>query len=370
MIQVRTPYLLLFTIVVLTALSMKEGGKIGHVGSPIDSLTIMSYNVENLFDTIDDVRTNDDEFTPEGAKHWTQHRYRQKLKRIAQVISSVGGKYWPSIITLVEVENASVIDDLLEQTSLRSRGYKYVITNSLDPRGIDVAILYRATDVELISKREYQVDFREKPDKHSRNILELKLRLPNEDILYVYGLHLPSRREGVAESEPLRCEVLSQLSETIRGIYHNLGVEERRRTHFIMMGDFNEESEEPAMKDVLKSKSRIESYIEDPRDSLELYSLMSRYIDEKSKRQHPRGSYCYRGVWSQLDQFVVSGSLMTSRSKVQYVLGSAQNYTISCLQSDRVVAGYAVPNRTYGGNTYLGGYSDHFPIMLRLSLSY
>lgn len=102
---------------------------------------IVSYNVENLFDTIHDERINDVEFTPEGAKHWTSHRYHRKLQHISQTISRVGGRIWPSLVTLVEVENAGVIEDLLHLYGLWGKGYRYVITNSPDPRGVDVAML-------------------------------------------------------------------------------------------------------------------------------------------------------------------------------------------------------------------------------------
>ena len=337
----------------------------------IDSLMIVSYNVENLFDTIHDERINDVEFTPEGAKHWTSHRYHRKLQHISQTISRVGGQIWPSLITLVEVENAGVIEDLLHLYGLWGKGYRYVITNSPDPRGIDVAMLYRITDLELLSKSEYAVDFTNAPYKKSRNVLECKFCLPNNDTLYAYGVHFPSRREGVGKSEPFRCDVARLIRDRINHLYTSLSSKGRLNTHFIVMGDFNEESDEKAIKEVLSALDVL------PKDSVSclndyshLYSLMSPKIEPWAKRNHPLGSYFFHHQWQQLDHFIISHSLLKSNSLTQYQAGSAYNFMAPFLVSEHSSLQDSFPFRTYGGNFYMGGYSDHFPIRMLLSLKY
>lgn len=337
----------------------------------IDSLMIVSYNVENLFDTIHDERINDVEFTPEGAKHWTSHRYHRKLQHISQTISRVGGRIWPSLVTLVEIENAGVIEDLLHLYGLWGKGYRYVITNSLDPRGIDVAMLYRITDLELLSKSEYAVDFTNAPYKKSRNVLECKFRLPNNDTLYAYGVHFPSRREGVGKSEPLRCDVVHLIRDRINHLYASLSSKSRLNTHFIVMGDFNEENYEKAIKEVLSALDVL------PKDSVSylngyphLYSLMSPKIEPWAKRNHPLGSYFFHHQWQQLDHFIISHSLLKPNSLTQYQTGSAYNFMAPFLVSEHSSLQDSFPFRTYGGNFYMGGYSDHFPIRMLLSLKY
>lgn len=337
----------------------------------IDSLMIVSYNVENLFDTIHDEQINDVEFTPEGAKHWTSHRYHRKLQHISQTISRVGGQIWPSLITLVEVENAGVIEDLLHLYGLWGKGYRYVITNSPDPRGIDVAMLYRITDLELLSKSEYAVDFTNASYKKSRNVLECKFRLPNNDTLYAYGVHFPSRREGVGKSEPFRCDVARLIRDRINHLYTSLSLKGRLNTHFIVMGDFNEENHEKAIKEVLSALDVL------PRDSVSclndyphLYSLMSPKIEPWAKRNHPLGSYFFHHQWQQLDHFIISHSLLKSNSLTQYQAGSAYNFMAPFLVSEHSSLQDSFPFRTYGGNFYMGGYSDHFPIRMLLSLKY
>ena len=337
----------------------------------IDSLMIVSYNVENLFDTIHDERINDVEFTPEGAKHWTSHRYHRKLQHISQTISRVGGRVWPSLVTLVEVENAGVIEDLLHLYGLWGKGYRYVITNSPDPRGVDVAMLYRITDLELLSRSEYAVDFTNAPYKKSRNVLECKFRLPNNDTLYAYGVHFPSRREGVGKSEPFRCDVAYLIRDRINHLYTSLSSKGRLNTHFIVMGDFNEESHEKAIKEVLSALDVL------PKDSVSclndyphLYSLMSSKIEPWAKRNHPLGSYFFHHQWQQLDHFIISHSLLKSNSLTQYQTGSAYNFMAPFLVSEHSSLQDSFPFRTYGGNFYMGGYSDHFPIRMLLSLKY
>ena len=337
----------------------------------IDSLMIVSYNVENLFDTIHDERINDVEFTPEGAKHWTSHRYHRKLQHISQTISRVGGRIWPSLVTLVEVENAGVIEDLLHLYGLWGKGYRYVITNSPDPRGIDVAMLYRITDLELLSKSEYAVDFTNAPYKKSRNVLECKFRLSNNDTLYAYGVHFPSRREGVGKSEPFRCDVARLIRDRINHLYASLNSKSRLNTHFIVMGDFNEENHEKAIKEVLSALDVL------PRDSVSclndyphFYSLMSPKIEPWAKRNHPLGSYFFHHQWQQLDHFIISHSLLKSNSLTQYQTGSAYNFMAPFLVSEHSSSQDSFPFRTYGGNFYMGGYSDHFPIRMLLSLRY
>ena len=358
-------------IVGITLLAMKrpsvEQLHIRH----IDSLMIVSYNVENLFDTIHDERINDVEFTPEGAKHWTSHRYHRKLQHISQTISRVGGRIWPSLVTLVEVENAGVIEDLLHLYGLWGKGYRYVITNSPDPRGIDVAMLYRITDLELLSKSEYAVDFTNAPYKKSRNVLECKFRLPNNDTLYAYGVHFPSRREGVGKSEPFRCDVAYLIRDRINHLYASLSSKGRLNTHFIVMGDFNEENHEKAIKEVLSALDVL------PKDSVSylndyphLYSLMSPKIEPWAKRNHPLGSYFFHHQWQQLDHFIISHSLLKSNSLTQYQTGSAYNFMAPFLVSEYSSLQDSFPFRTYGGNFYMGGYSDHFPVRMLLSLKY
>lgn len=357
---------LIATILLILSMSFETAPIQAHKRAK--RVAIMSYNVENLFDTIDDKHTHDDEFTPLGAKQWDSSRYYEKLRHIAEVISRTGGQYWPSIIGLIEVEHGAVVEDLLRYTCLRDRGYKFAITHSLDPRGIDVAVLYRTQDVELSYRAEHQVHFEHRPSKRSRNILELGFALANGDSLQLLLAHWPSRREGVRESEELRCAVADKMRNLCDSLYNSLSGEERKHRHFVLMGDFNEETHERGIKQGLQASARLES--EPPTSlsaELKLYSLMNPTSEEQRSPQPP-GSYCYQGRWTQLDHFVISESLLLSDARSRYKRGSARTYYAPFLASKHQVGAYRSPYRSYGGNHYLGGYSDHYPIVLQLEL--
>ena len=119
-----------------------------HISSPQlwaqrKVLRVMSYNVENFFDTEDDPTHDDDSFLPTGEHHWAHARYQTKIQHIAEVISAVGGEAFPDLIALIEVENATVLSDLLHRTALGEKvGYRHIITHGEDKRGINVALLY------------------------------------------------------------------------------------------------------------------------------------------------------------------------------------------------------------------------------------
>ena len=138
----------------------------------------MSYNVENLFDCRHDTLKNDYEFLPNATRHWNYPKYKKKLDNIARVIIAVGGWTPPALVALCEVENDSVLRDLTRYSALREADYRYVMTQSLDERGIDVALLYQRGLFKLLS---YQCLSIPKPDKSSR---------PTRDILHVSGLLL------------------------------------------------------------------------------------------------------------------------------------------------------------------------------------
>lgn len=326
--------------------------------TPHEALTVLCYNVENLFDTIDDPNTDDADFLPTGANHWTAHRYSLKLERIAQVLSRAGGYHYPVLVGLVEVENEATIRDLVEHTPLRGAGYSYVITQSADPRGIDVALLYRPDIFHLERTSEYNVRFDHQPEKHSRHILLVDGSIAGEPISLML-CHLPSRRGGVRQSEPYRRAVACRM----RRIADSLYLSDPKR-HLIIMGDFNGLPSEPASAIDLGAKQELPSmYLSSTAERLVLYNLSA-----QPARFAPSGSYYYRGVWEQIDQFIVSESLFEQGRGLRYRLGSARNYAPRYLGRPPKVAGFLQPWRTYRGKHYTAGYSDHYPIVLELEL--
>jgi len=156
----------------------------------------MFYNVENLFDTEDDPQTNDNEFLPQGTRYWNSKRYRNKLNNISKVITSLGEWESPALIGMCEVENEKVMNDLITYSPLKSQQYRYVITESKDQRGIDVALMYQRDQFRYIKHEALQVTFPKEPSKKTRDILYVSGMVLSGDTLDIFVCHFPSRRGG------------------------------------------------------------------------------------------------------------------------------------------------------------------------------
>ena len=172
---------------------------------------LMFYNVENLFDTFDDPDKDDNDFLPEGAMRWTPGRYQNKLNNIAKVITSAGEWDTPALVGLCEVENEKVIRDLTQNSPLRRVNYRYIVTNSPDTRGIDVALLYQRDKFRYLNHKNYTIKFPYNSRKYTRDILHVTGQVSTQDTLDVFVCHFPSRRAGESESEADRIFVASVL---------------------------------------------------------------------------------------------------------------------------------------------------------------
>lgn len=168
------------------------------------TVRVMFYNVENLFDCQHDTLKNDYEFLPDAPKGWTQARYHDKLARIAKVIIATGEENVPDLVGLCEVENDHCLKDLTENSPLREAGYRYVMTDSPDERGIDVALLYQRGTFKLVGKNCISVPYKEIERRPTRDILHVTGQVASGDTLDVFVCHMPSRAGGEEKSEPYR----------------------------------------------------------------------------------------------------------------------------------------------------------------------
>lgn len=338
-------YFLLFLLLLL-------GGKLPLQGQATASLRVMAYNVENLFDTEDDPRHRDEDFTPTGAYRWTKARYALKLQHIAEVISAVGEETFPALVGLVEVENGQVLEDLLRYTTLGEQaGYRYLVTDGEDRRGINVALLYAPDAFRLLAREEIPIHFPFDSTRHTRPLLHATGVVPSGDTLHVVVCHLPSRRGGAVRSAPYRRYAAELLCARVQQLLAGSGA----HTHGLLLGDFNGEAEEPFLSEGL---------------GVRLYPLAAGEIAEREAVYallHHRlppgafGSYCYQGIWTQLDQLLVSGSLLRPAGTLRYEEGSAEVVRRAFYLTEE-----GAPWRSYGGRFYRGGYSDHLPVRLTL----
>lgn len=312
-----------------------------------DNYTIMFCNTENLFDPEDDSDKDDDAFTPDGDYHWTRSRYWDKLDAVSKVIVATDEELAPILVGLSEVENNTVLTDLTARSALRKAGYKFVMTDSPDRRGIDVALMYRPSFFRLVGYESLRVNLRPQGGGATRDILHVTGLLESLDTLDVYVCHWSSRSGGVTQSEPLRECAASVVRHSVDSLFSV-----RRKPYIIIMGDLNEGPDDPAVRQVLNAHTFSRgAHLSDS----ELVTLMD-HIEP--------GTYKYEGVWDKYDQFVVSASLLNGLGCTNFENVGA--LTLPFLLTDDNNYGGVKPFRTYNGRRYQGGYSDHLPIWLKI----
>lgn len=322
-----------------------QKNSVKSVSTSTNNLIIASYNVENLFDTIDDPKTDDKDFLPSSTLQWTPERYQKKLTDINKVLKAIGNNKYPDIFGLVEVENKTVLNDLLNNSE--QTNYKIAHKDSPDERGIDVALLYNPEVYANVKEHFLSVNFASLPNDKTRDILYTSGQIGNETI-HIFVNHWPSRRGGEKESEPFRIETATILKTTTDSILNA-----QPNAKIIIMGDFNDYPDNISLAQTLKA-NRPSSKIE-PK---QLYNLSYTAQDKNE------GSYLHENKWCILDHLIVSGSLIKATKKGGYTT-TPTGYHI--FKQDWMLYKGEKPNRTYGGNKYFGGYSDHLPVYLVLS---
>lgn len=306
---------------------------------------VMSYNVENMFDTTKSPDKNDGEFTPEGNRYWTNGRYYHKLQQIAKVITAAGEWDTPALIGLCEVENDSVVYDLLHRTPLRKQEYSYRITTGNDERGINTALLFQRDKFKYISHTELVIPFSD-ANKKSRNILHVSGLIITRDTLDVFVCHFPSRYGGEKETESHRTEAATFLRSHCDSLYRI-----RQNCHLLIMGDFNDIPQDKSLIHGLKAIPPQTNVATD--SELTLFNLS----------YHHKGSHKYRDEWSQLDQIIVSSSFYA------FLIPDSPRIFAPpfLLTNDKVWKGKR-PLRTYHGYKYERGFSDHLPVIADFNL--
>lgn len=287
------------------------------------SLRIVSYNVENLFDTKHDTLKNDSSFLPEGMHHWTYRRYQTKIDRIAQVLVNIGG--WESVplVGLCEVENARCLRNLCYK--LRRFHYKYVHYDSPDERGVDVALLYDSTRLSILNSRALSLSL---DGDATRDILYVSALYEQRDTVHVMMCHLPSQLGGASNTDWKRQRAKSLIQSQIDSILLL-----QPSANIVVMGDMNTSAQD------------------------DLTGMVNLMIPIQKMGQ---GTHKYQGIWTCLDQFYVSQSIATKATTTIFS-------PWWLLEEDTKYLDYK-PHRTYIGFRYNDGYSDHLPIVLHLRL--
>ena len=312
-------------------------------GAQTDRFRVMAYNVENLFDCKRDSLKDDSEFQPDASRRWTYGRYRDKLAKLSRVIAAAdGGEQAPDLVALCEVENERVLTDLTRGAPLKELGYRYLMTDSPDERGIDVALLYQPGRFRVVEHRALRIP-RMEGHRPTRDILHVAGRMATGDTLDVFVCHFPSRASGVRHSRPYRIHaagVLKHHCDSLMAV--------RREPRIVVAGDFNDVPEGSLLRDVLGAGK--------PDDNIAPHRLYNLMAGKKP------GTYRYRGEWSVFDHILVSGLLLDARAGIHTSCDDAAVVAYPFLLERDVKYGGFKPFRTYVGPRYVGGYSDHLPV--------
>ncbi len=304
------------------------------------------WNVENLFDTIDSPNTNDTEFSPLGANEWTGDRYRKKLEHLSEVILDLGTEISPdgaAVLGLCEVENITVLEDLVNQNKLKKRNYKIIHYDSPDLRGIDVAFIYQPKYFSVTTSKTYKVTLPHEPEHPTRDILVVTGEFDGETMSFLIN-HWPSRIGGAEnsrngrEAAAIKCR---HITDSLLLIDKNAKI--------ILMGDLNDDPNNESVTKHLNASGN--------KKKLQDGQLFNSSFENF---KNGVGTLAYNDIWNLFDQMIVTQGLLTAKDYT-YKFMKYKIYNKAYVKQDGGKL-KGCPLRTFSGKNYTAGYSDHFAV--------
>ena len=321
-----------------------------------DTLLVAMWNLQNLFDTTDDPQINDEEFLPNSEIEWTDERLDKKMYNLARIIRMMNNGNGPDLLGVCEVENQSVLETMIEKY-LSDLNYSVAYLESPDKRGIDNGLIFKTENFKLLNLQADTVHLAD--EWPTRLIFGVNLLTKDNDNITVFVNHWPSRSGGQIESEPNRIAAAKTLRTAVDRIFSN-----NAEANIIIIGDFNDDPVNVSVLETLRAYpikcDSLPSDFEINSES-ELFNLAYQSFEDGL------GSFKYKDTWNMLDQIIVSGSLITG-PQIKYICNSFEVYKpqVIVTQSGKYEG---APFPTYGGRRYLGGYSDHFPVMAKFEIN-
>lgn len=320
-----------FTLLSIVFCTVSMNPQIQAQETKFSAYGIGFYNVENLFDTVNDTLINDEEFLPEGKKAWTLEKYKQKIASTASVIAQLGKgvcKDGLSLLGVSEIENETILQDLVAHPLLASRNYGYLHKDSRDKRGIDVGLIYDKDVFQPLDTRSFYVDISKGDTTNYRKTRDVLLfsGLLDGEVIHVTVNHWPSRSGGEKRSEHGRIAA----AKVNRMILDSLLVKDPD-AKLIVMGDLNDNPDNDSVKKFLQAKKK-EKKVADG----EMYNPMLELYDKGL------GTTAWRDRWSLFDQIIVSAGFLKKKrcrfsfSKsldIQQILSPAEKREIQRLPS-------------------------------------
>ncbi len=337
---------LLFVVVFLTVTLLATAAK--PAGKKMQAAGIAFYNLENLFDTIPNNPENRDlEFTPDGKNQWDGRKYWSKIHNMAQAISRFTTRTTPNgpaIIGVSEIENRSVLEDLVADPQISKWNLQIVHHDSPDARGVDVGLLYNPKYFKVENVTNHRLTA---IPRRTRDQMCVVGSLMGQRIAVIVN-HWPSRLGGQEQSSPNReaaAELCKTIADSLWRIDPDMGV--------IIMGDLNDDPQDKSCAKVLGAKRDIKDA-----DDHGFYNPWWEMLDKGI------GTLAYKSQWNLFDQIIVSGNIANGAdTKWHYYKAMVHNFDfLKDTQGSR--QGY--PLRTFSAGSFLNGYSDHFPTEILL----
>lgn len=323
-----------FIVLLITCIS-----SFAQQNNPPAQTIVGFYNLENLFDTVDDPKTIDEEFLPNGTNNWTDERYAIKLGNMSKVIAG----FSPDILGVGEIENRKVLEDLVQHPNIAAKRYQIIHFDMTDARGVDVAMLYRASVFKPFSIKKLPIKNPDDAAFKTRDILWVK-GLCMGDTLHVAVNHWPSRRGGKEDMRLVAAEVLRKAVDSVLAI--------NPKANIIMLGDFNDDPNNRSIKKILLAN-----------DDAQKKNTLINTAEPTFKKGY--GSLAFNGAWNLFDQVIISAAL-NDHAGVDY---SPETFTVFAQRWMFVESGKykGTPKRTFSGGVFNPeGYSDHFPVFIVL----
>lgn len=310
-------------------------------------VAIAFYNLENLFDIYDDPKKFDEDFTPKGTYKYTEEIYKKKLQNLSRVLSEIATDKipeGPSIIGISEIENDKVVKDLLQTPLLKYRGWRCIVIEGPDVRGVDVGLIYNPRHFQVIEAKSHLVLLEENGKRiHTRDILQVTGTLMNDTITVLVG-HWPSRRGGEAASQWRRVAA----AQVCRDIKDSI-VKINPHARVIVMGDLNDDPVSYSVVNTLGAKGEKKKV-----ETGEFYNPFWAYYKKGL------GTLGYNDSWNLFDQIIITSGFLNKQKDTGWTFLEAnifkRNYLINQFGQYK---GY--PHRSFVGTKWVDGYSDHFP---------
>ena len=311
------------------------------------------YNLENLFDTIDDPIKYDEEFTPSGGYRYNTTIYKDKLGRLSDVLSQIGTDVSPdglAFLGTAEIENVDVLLDLVAMPKLASRNYKPIWYEGGDARGIDCAFLYNPKYFKPIYSKSIPINLNQvvKDGKPTRDVLWVRGILTGIDTVDVFVGHWPSRRGGETLTAPMRNYVAGTIrhyADSIRAI--------NKEAKILVMGDLNDNPTDPSLVKYLDAVGS--------KDKMTAEKFFNPFVEFYKKGY---GTLAHNDAWGLFDQIILSNGWMNAKQDGWFYQNAHIFKKDFMVQKTGKYKGY--PKRTWNFSEYNYGYSDHFPTYIQL----